>query len=67
MGHENHGAVVVRQRLQQNIFGAHIEVVGGLVEEQEICRVQQHAQQCIAIAFAAGEHTNALEDIIGRE
>ena len=61
---EHHRAGVFLQRFQQHVFGAQVEVVGGFVEQQEIGRVQQHSRQRVAIAFAAGEHANALEHIV---
>ena len=42
-------------------------MIGGLVEQQEIRRLQQHAGQRVAVAFAAGEHADAFEDIVAGE
>src|SRR5882724_11303354 len=42
-------------------------MVGGFIQKQKICRVHQHAEQGIAVALAAGKHTNALEDVVGRK
>src|ERR1700678_162846 len=58
---------VFHERLQQNVFGAEIEVVGGFVKQQKICGVQQQTKQSVASALAAGEHSNFLENVIFRE
>ena len=52
------------ERFQQDVFGAQVEVVGGFIEQQKIRRMQQHPQQGIAIALAAGEHPDLLEDVV---
>ena len=64
VGDKHHRAGIFLERFQQDVFGAQVEVVGGFVEQQEIGGVQQHARQGIAIAFAAGKHADALEDIV---
>ena len=56
---EHHRAVEFLQRGEQHIFGAHIEVVGGLVEQQEIPGHHQHARQRVAIPLAAREDADA--------
>ena len=61
---KHHRAGVLAQRFEQHVFGAHVQVVGGLIEEQEIRRTQQHARQGIAIALAARKHADALEDLV---
>src|SRR5207249_7738461 len=43
------------------------EVVGGLVEQQEIRGMQQHLEKRIAVALAAREYADALEDVVTRE
>ena len=52
------------QRFEQHVLGAQVEVVGRLVEQQEIGRPQQHARQRVAVALAAREHADALEDVV---
>jgi hypothetical protein len=64
---EDDRARVLHQRFEQDIFGAQVEVVGGLVEQQEVGGMQQHFQQRVAIALASGEHADALEDIVSRK
>jgi len=41
MRHEHNRPVVLFQSLKQDIFGSDIEVVGGLVEQQEVRRMEQ--------------------------
>src|SRR5579871_654102 len=64
---EHHRSRVFHQRIQQNIFRAHVEVIRGLVKEEKIRRLQQQAEQGIAAALAAGEHADFLENIILRK
>ena len=64
---DQHAAGVVGERALQDILRLHVEVVGRLVEDQEICRAQQHADECHARAFAAGEHADFFEDIVAAE
>src|ERR1019366_2896004 len=45
-------------------LGAHVEVVGGLVEEHEVGRHHQHTGQGVAVAFTAGKHADGLEDVV---
>ncbi len=61
---EDHRSGVFLQRFQQHVLGAHVQVIGGLVEQQEIRRLQQHAGQRVAVALAAREHADALEHVV---
>ena len=54
-------------RVEQHVFGAHVEVVGGLVEQQEVGWRNENACQRVAVALAAGEHAEGLEDIVAGE
>ena len=51
-------------RLQQHVFGAHVQVVGRLVQQQKIRRRNQNPRQCKAVALAAGQHAQRLEDVV---
>ena len=42
-------------------------MVGGLIEQQKVGRMQQHLEQSVAIALASGEHADAFEDIVSGE
>ena len=53
MRDENDRARVLHQRFQQHVFGAQVEVIRRLVEQQEICRVEQHLQQRIAVPLSS--------------
>src|SRR5262249_58796665 len=61
---KDHGAGELAERLEQNIFGAKVQVVGGLVEEQKIRWMQQHAGQRVAVTLAAGKHADGLENVV---
>ena len=67
VGYEDHRAGVVLQGREEDFLGAHVQVVGGLVEQQKIRGHHQHAGQRVAVALAAGEHRYGLEDIVFRE
>src|SRR5581483_636604 len=64
---EDHRAGVLAERCEQHVFGAHIEVIGRLVKQEKIRRMQQHPQQGIAVALAAGEHADTLEHVVSGE
>ena len=49
----DHGSVESSDGFEQNILGPEIEVIGGLVEQEKICRAHQDASQGIAIALSA--------------
>ena len=67
VGDKDDRAGVLHQRFEQDVFGAQVEVVGGLVEQQEVGGVQQHFQQRVTIALASGEDADTLKDIVSRE
>ena len=50
---KDHRAAVARKRVEQHIFGAHVQVVGWLVEQQKVGRRDQNARQRVAVALAA--------------
>jgi hypothetical protein len=52
------------KRLLQNIFRLHVEVIGGLIKNQKITRIQQHFGQGHTAFFSAGKDTNFFEYII---
>ena len=43
---DDQGAVEIHQRLLEDIFGFHVEVVGRLVQNQEVDRFQQELDHC---------------------
>ena len=61
---EDHRAGELFKRFEQHFLGAQVQVIGGLVEQQEIGRHHQHAGQRVAVALAAGEHADGLEDVV---
>src|SRR6266851_1498101 len=67
VGNENHGPGVAAQGVQQNVFGAHVQMIGWLIEQQEVCRMQQHSQERIAVSFASRKHSDSLENFLPRE
>src|SRR5689334_21146590 len=61
---KNHGAGIFHERVEEYVFGAHIEVVSRLVEQEKICRVQEQAKQGVSAAFSARQHADLLEHVI---
>ena len=51
--HEHDRAGEFLQRFQQDILGPHIQVIGGLIQQQKIAGVKQHPRQRVAVALAA--------------
>src|SRR5207248_492302 len=67
MRNENHCAGVFAQSFEQNVFGAHVEMVRRLIEQKKIRWMQQHSKKRIAVALAAGEHANTFEYFVPGE
>src|ERR1700677_2407685 len=67
MRYEDNGARVFHQRLEQDVLGTQVEVVGGLIQQQEVGGVQQHFQERIAITLASRQDADALENIVARK
>ena len=57
---DNQCAVEVHQRLLQDILGLEVEVVGGLVQNEQVHGFEQQLDHGQAGAFAAGEHLDLL-------
>src|SRR5262249_59461348 len=61
------GARVLAECFEQDVFGAHVEVVGRLVEQQEVYRMEKHAKQRISVALATGENADSFERLFTGE
>ena len=64
MRHEQHRAVEVLQRVEQHLLRREIEVVGRLVEDEEVRRVEEHAREDEARLLAARQRSNFLVDLV---
>src|SRR6185369_16629351 len=64
---EDHSPCVFGKRFQQYVFGTHVEVVGGFVEEQEVRGMEKHFQERIAVSLPTGKDGDALEHFIRRK
>ena len=60
VGDEQDGAGVVLERVGERLDGAHVEVVGGLVEQQEVGVADEQREQAQAAALAAREHARRV-------
>ncbi len=56
-----------RQRLDQHLLGRDVEMVGRLVEHQEVRRVEQHLRHHQPRLLAARQHAAALLDVVAGE
>ena len=64
VAHHDEGAVEVLQCLLQHVFGTEVEVVGRLVEDQQVDRFQQKLQDSQTGALATGEHLHLLRGVL---
>ena len=53
-------AVVVLERLLQDVLGLHVEVVGRLVEDEKVDRLEQQLDHAEAHALASRQHLDFL-------
>ena len=67
VGDQQDGAGVVLEGVGERLDRAHVEVVGGLVEQQEVGVADEQREQAEAAALAAREHLDALLDLVGAE
>ena len=59
MADQEHGAGIVAEHLLQHVEGLQIEVVGRLVQHQQVGGLRQRAGQHQAAALAAGERADS--------
>ena len=67
VGDEQHRAVVLPERIEQHLLGGEIEVVGRLVQDQEIRWIQQHARENEACLLTARQRADLLVDVVAGE
>src|SRR5436305_1033420 len=67
MGNEDDRAFEVLQRLLQHLLGRDVEVVGGLVEQQQARVVEHQLRERHAALLTAAQRPNRLEGIIAME
>ena len=60
MGNRNHGSLVFRQEISQPFNGIQIQMVGRLVQQQNVRILQNNTCQIHAGLFAAGQHIKRL-------
>jgi len=64
---EEHGPVELAERADEHLLGGDVEVVGRLVEHEEVGRVEEHHRQHQPRLLAAGEHPHALLHLVAGE
>ena len=65
--HHQQGALIFQELLFEQLQGLQIEIVGGLVEHQQVGRPGQQTRQQQAVALAAGEGRHRLARPLGTE
>ena len=64
MGHEGHGPAEVQEIVLQPLHGLQVQVVGGLVQEQDVRALKQHPGQLGPLAPAAGKLADAAQELV---
>ena len=67
VGDQQERAGVLDQGRGEGVDGLHVEVVRGLVEEEEVGVADEQPQQAEAAALAAGEGGDRFVDLVGGE
>ena len=67
VGHQHDGSLIVLQGVFQRLDRFHVEVVGRLVEHQQVRVGQHHQRECDARAFTAGQRAGATLHLAARE
>src|SRR5262249_27011153 len=67
VGHKQHRALEITERLDQHFFCRKVQVIRRLIEHQKIGRIKQHASHDQASLFATRERSNLLIDVVTRE
>ena len=67
MGHYEHSAAEIEQSRLKRLSRRDIEVVGRLVEQQDVCARKHELQQREPRLFAAAQSLDLLENIVGTE
>ena len=67
MRHEQHRAIEVVQRLEQHLFRPEIEMVGRLVEHEEVRGIQEHPRHDEACLLAPRQRADLLVDVVAGE
>ena len=64
VGGQQHHALESLQALVHRLNGFHVQVVGGLVQQQHICAGEHHLAEHTSYLFTAGEDVYMLEHIL---
>ena len=67
VGDDDDCALEAAQGFLEDVLGAHIEVVGRLVEQEDVVGFEQEAHHSEARAFAAGEDAHLLVHVVAGE
>ena len=67
MGNDQEGARVIDECFLQDVLRLHVKMVGGFVENEEVGRSDEHANEGDARSFSSGKDANFLKDVIAFE
>ena len=67
VGDDDEGTRILEEGILEDVLGVHVEVVGRLVEDEEVGGCEQQLGQCEAGFFAAGEHLDLLLAVLAVE
>ena len=67
MAHDDHRAAIVAQEIHQPRLRVAVQVVGRLVEEQQVRVGEKHARELDAPALATGQHAQGQVDAVEPE
>ena len=63
MANDQECAVIVRKRLFQHVLGEHVQVIGRLIEQQQVEWPKEHTCQCQPCALATTEGRHFFVDV----
>ena len=67
VGDKQHGALEVAQRIEEHFLRHQVEVVGRLVEDQKVGRLQKHARHDEPRLLSSRQGADLLLDLVARE
>lgn len=67
MGDDDRRALIVFERIDETFNALHVEMVRGLVEQEQVAFRGEDLSEEDSAAFAAGEHAHFFERGIARE
>ncbi len=67
VAHHDQGALVTVERIDEQVYRVHVEVVGRLIQHEEVCLAHDGLGQCHTGFLTTAEHFDLLVCIISAE